>query len=73
MSDHVDGMVLTRYAIYLCDPQQADYDGHKLTDKELIAVAKHVEGCAQCRARVEAIRDQWEVEGGYVLERGIDF
>ena len=73
MGDHVDGMLLTRYAIYLCDPEQADYDGHYLTDEELIAVTRHIEGCAQCRARVEAIRDQWEAEGGYVLERGIDF
>ena len=68
---HVDGELLTRYAVHACDPDEPDYDGRRLTSKETQRVQTHLASCADCRETVESIKADYRQIDAYLGEAGL--
>ena len=51
-TEHLDGELLSRYAVHRCEPDELDYDGRELGTEELETIEAHLGGCAACREAV---------------------
>jgi len=49
---HISGKFLTKYAIHLEDPNNPDYDGSRLSQRQIIQIKEHLKECDLCSNRV---------------------
>jgi predicted anti-sigma-YlaC factor YlaD len=68
---HLEGDLLTRFAVHRAHPAQPDYDGRRLAWPELAAIEAHVRACARCRDAVDrAIAEYRSMEAAF-REQGL--
>jgi hypothetical protein len=68
---HVDEALLTRYGIHLSNPDEPDYDGRRLTRREITAVEEHVNRCQPCQQKVARITEEYREIEEYLAQEGM--
>jgi len=62
---HMDDDLLVRYSVHLSDPDVGDYDGRKLSRREISALETHVAQCASCEARLTKLVEEYQQTAAY--------
>jgi tetratricopeptide (TPR) repeat protein len=68
---HVADELLTRYGIFLSNPQEPDYDGSRLASEEIAGIKQHLQKCHVCQQRVDAIVQEFREIDRYLEQAGV--
>ena len=69
---HIDGVLLTRYSLYLSTPEEPDYDGRRLTGSEIGEVEHHLGECDVCKEKVENLGNEFQEIELYLEKAGLE-
>ena len=61
---------MTRYAIHLQDSEHPDYDGRRLSVREISEIETHLEKCEPCRNRLEETQREFQNIVDFVEDAG---
>ena len=61
---------MVRYAIYLEDPERPDYNGRRLSEREILEVESHIHECEPCRNELRVARFEFQNISSFVEEAG---
>ena len=70
-SSHVEDELLTRYGLYLSDPEGPDFDGRRLTRAEIGEIEGHLRGCPPCHRKVDAVVQEYREMDAYLEKEGM--
>ena len=62
-TQHIALQQLDRYAVHLFSPDETDYDGKRLSDKDVEQITTHLDSCEKCTKSFQKLQTQlWELD-----------
>ncbi len=68
---HISNDLLTRYAIYLEDSDNPDYDGKRLSFRQMNQIKHHIVACDLCGKQLQSVRQEFRIVLAHAEEAGL--